>query len=82
MKKDNVRNTTMFQIFQYIKQHIFFVLLSVIFAAISVVLTLYVPILIGNAVDYMVAPGNVEFPQIMFYLKKILICIAFTGLAQ
>ena len=46
--------STMKQMFQYVKKHLFFVILSILFAAVSVVLTLYVPILIGDAVDLIV----------------------------
>ena len=50
-KKLNVRKDTMKQMFQYVKKHNLFVILSILFAAVSVALTLYVPILIGDAVS-------------------------------
>ncbi len=81
-KKLNVRKDTMKQMFQYIKKHSLFVVLSILFAAVFVALTLYVPILIGEAVDYIVAPGQVEFEEILSILLKIGICIGVTGIAQ
>lgn len=81
-KKLNVRKDTMKQMFQYIKKHSLFVVLSILFAAVSVALTLYVPILIGDAVDYIVAPGQVEFEEILSILLKIGVCIGVTGIAQ
>lgn len=81
-KKLNVRKDTMKQMFQYIKKHSLFVVLSILFAAVSVALTLYVPILIGEAVDYIVAPGQVEFEEILSILLKIGVCIGVTGIAQ
>ncbi len=81
-KKLNVRKDTMKQMFQYVKKHSLFVILSILFAAVSVALTLYVPILIGDAVDLIVAPGKVNFEEIMRILLVIAICIAVTGIAQ
>ncbi len=76
------RKETMKQMFHYIKKHSFFVVLSILFAAVSVVLTLYVPILIGEAVDLIIAPGKVDFAGIGKILITIGICIGMTGLAQ
>jgi len=81
-KKVSIRKDTMKQMFQYVKKHSVFVILSVLFAAVSVALTLYVPILIGDAVDYIVAPGKVDFPRIMRILLVIGVCIGVTAIAQ
>jgi len=81
-KKLNIRKDTMKQMFQYVKKHSLFVILSVLFAAVSVALTLYVPILIGDAVDLIVAPGQVDFGEIGKILLAIGVCIAITGIAQ
>jgi len=81
-KKLNVRKDTMKQMLQYVKKHSLFVILSVLFAAVSVALTLYVPILIGDAVDLIVAPGKVAFGEILHILLVIGVCIGITGIAQ
>ena len=81
-KKLNVRKDTMKQMLQYVKKHSLFVILSILFAAVSVALTLYVPILIGDAVDLIVAPGQVDFEEIMQILLVIGVCIGITGIAQ
>ena len=81
-KKVSVRKDTMKQMFQYVKKHSLFVILSVLFAAVSVALTLYVPILIGDAVDLIVAPGQVDFEAILKILLVIGVCIGITGIAQ
>jgi len=81
-KKLNVRKDTMKQMLQYVKKHSLFVILSVLFAAVSVALTLYVPILIGDAVDLIVAPGKVAFDEILHILLVIGVCIGITGIAQ
>ncbi len=81
-KKITVRKDTMKQMLQYVKKHSFFVILSILFAAVSVALTLYVPILIGDAVDLIVAPGQVDFKEIGHILLVIGVCIGITGIAQ
>ena len=81
-KKLNVRKDTMKQMLQYVRKHSLFVILSILFAAISVALTLYVPILIGDAVDLIVAPGKVDFDEILHILFVIGVCIGITGIAQ
>ena len=81
-KKLSVRKDTMKQMLHYVKKHSVFVFLSVLFAAVSVALTLYVPILIGNAVDHIVAPGQVDFAEILRILLIIGVCIGITGIAQ
>ncbi len=81
-KKLSVRRGTVKQMFQYVKKHSLFVVLSILFAAVSVALTLYVPILIGDAVDLIVAPGQVAFNEIGSILLRIGVCIGITGIAQ
>ena len=81
-KKLDIRKDTMKQMLGYVKKHSLFVILSVLFAAVSVALTLYVPILIGEAVDYILAPGQVDFEEILRILLKIGVCVGITGIAQ
>ena len=51
------RNTTLRKIFQYIRAHRVYLVLSILFAAITAVLTLYVPILFGDAIDGIIRKG-------------------------
>ncbi len=73
---------TIARILKYIKQYRFLVLLSLICAAISVVLTLYAPILIGHGVDKIVGPGEVDFDGLKEILIKLCVVIAITAAAQ
>ena len=59
-----------------------FLLLSVLFAAVSVALTLTVPKLVGDAIDCIVAEHRVDFPAMAVILRKILLCIGFSSLSQ
>jgi len=55
---------------------------SMILAALYVVMTLYIPILVGNAIDCVVDSGNVDFAQMGIHLRSVLFCAAAAGLAQ
>ncbi len=57
-------------------------LASLILALVYVAMTLYIPILVGNAIDCMVDAGRVDFQAIEGYLKKIALCAVLAGLAQ
>ncbi|MCR5154161.1 MAG: ABC transporter ATP-binding protein/permease [Lachnospiraceae bacterium] len=74
--------STLKNVLKYVKPHMVFVLFSFIFAALSVVLTLYVPILTGRAIDYIVGPGKVEFEPLAKLLFTIGVCIGITAIAQ
>ena len=73
---------TLYKVLRYIKKYWFYLILSVLLAALSVVLTLYVPILTGDAIDYIVAEGLVDFAPILAILKKMAAVILITGAAQ
>lgn len=73
---------TIRKILTYIKNYKLYVIGSFVFAAISVVLTLYVPILIGEGVDLILDKGNVDFMGLMTVLQKLLGVILVTALAQ
>lgn len=70
------------KVFLYIRKYRLVVALSLVFAAVSVVLSLYVPILIGRAVDLIVAPGDVDFAGITFILAEICAVVLITALVQ
>ena len=78
MKKRN----TMRKLLRYLKKYWLLLALSLLFAALTVAMTLYLPILIGQAVDLIVAPGQVEFSTIARLLLKMGILIGATALSQ
>lgn len=81
MKEKN-QYKTIKKIFTYLKNYRLLIGLSLILAAISVALTLYVPILVGNSIDLIVDVQNVDMPGVLSILKQILIIMVFTALAQ
>ena len=55
---------------------------SVLLATVFVVMSLYIPILVGDAIDCIVAPGQVDFAEMKNYLLGVALCAAAAGLAQ
>ena len=82
MDKKKSQKDTIKSVLSYIKKYYFFIALSLIFAAVTVVLTLYLPILTGDAVDMMLGKGKVDFKGLAKLVKMMVIIIAVTGLAQ
>ena len=56
--------------------------LSLILAVIHVVMTLYIPILVGDAIDCIVEAGNVDFAQMGIHLRNVALCAVAAALAQ
>lgn len=81
-KKNTAQKGTLKKVLKYVQRHGFFMVLSILFAAITVALTLYTPILIGDAIDLIVGKGQVDFAGIAAILIKTGIIISITALIQ
>lgn len=81
-KMNDKQMTTLKKLLSYIKKYTPLIILSLIFAAVSSILTLYVPILTGRAVDCIVSAGNVDFSGIFGVIRQIIIVILLTAAAQ
>lgn len=81
-KMNDKQMTTLKKLLSYIKKYTPLIILSLIFAAVSSILTLYVPILTGRAVDCIVSAGNVNFAGIFGVIRQIIIVILLTAAAQ
>ena len=73
---------TLLKVLKYIRKYWFAVVLSLLLAAVTVVLTLYIPILTGDAVDLIIAKGMVDMPGIFAIMKKIALVMLITAAAQ
>ena len=73
---------TIKKVLHYIRRYRFFLIVSLVLALITVVLTLYVPILTGQAVDLIVGKGQVDFASVYHICVKIGIAILLTMVAQ
>lgn len=89
MKKDSqnqnsqkTSSQTVKKVIIRIKKYWVFLILSIIMATITVASSLYVPILIGNAIDYIIGPSNVNFRLIAQILAEIGVVIGITALSQ
>ena len=82
MKGDNVSSMATFRkVMAFIGAYRFLLLLSVVLAAVSVILQLYIPILFGNAIDGITGRGKVNFAAVHGVLGRILVLIFVTSAA-
>ncbi len=73
MKKKTENSATLKRVLLLIKPYLWLVLLSLLFAVLTVIATLYVPVLTGQAIDHVVAAGNVDFEAIVPVLIRLLL---------
>lgn len=81
MQKTNNKET-MKRVLKYIRKYTPALILSLLLAGLTVVLTLYIPILTGNAVDLIIGKGQVDMPGIFAIMKKIVIVMIITAVGQ
>lgn len=70
------------KVLSYIGRYKFLLALSIVCAAASSLLSLYVPILVGQAIDYIIGPGNVDFAAVFDIFIKIAVTVGITALTQ
>lgn len=78
----NTNNEILRKVLDHIGKYKIFLLLSIVLAAISVILTLYIPILTGQAVDCILGPDKVDFDGIWAILKEMAVIIVITAAVQ
>ena len=81
MQKKNNKET-MKRVLKYIRKYTPALVLSLLLAGLTVLLTLYIPILTGNAVDLIIGKGQVDMPGIFAIMKKIAIAMIITAVGQ
>lgn len=81
-KKNEKQSETLKKVLRYIKRYRWYLVLSLVFAVVTVAATLYIPVLTGQAIDHIIDKGLVEFSAVFSILIKIGIIIAVTALAQ
>lgn len=82
MKSRKIQMDTIRKVLRYIKKYRVLLFISILLAASTVALTLYVPILIGNAIDYIVGPGNVNFEVVAKILVQIAFAVGITAIFE
>lgn len=82
MKDRSSNRDILKKVLRHIGKYKIFLFISIVLAAVSVILTLYIPILTGQAVDCIIGPGAVDFDGILDILKKMAVIIVLTAVVQ
>lgn len=77
-----MKKNTLKKVFRYVSKYHFLIAISMLLAALTALLSLYVPILVGNAIDLLVGEGAVDFTQVTMLLIKVAVCVVFISFAQ
>lgn len=80
MQNKNTRST-LSKLLKYIASFRLYLVFSILLAAVTVILQLYVPMLFGDAIDRIVAVGRVELAAVVSYLVRILVAVAVSSFA-
>ena len=81
-KKSQKQKETFQKVWQYLKHYRIFLILSIVLAVVVVALQLSIPILTGDAIDYIVEQGKVDFKGVFAILKQMVIIILITAACQ
>ena len=76
------RKSTLKRVLCYIEGYRLYLLASILLAVLTVALTLYAPILTGDAIDYMIGKGAVDFAALLKLLTKLGVIIGATSVFQ
>ncbi len=77
-----MKNNTLKKVLRYVSKYHFLIALSMILAVLTALLSLYVPILAGNAIDLLVGKGAVDFQKVIQILVRIAACVIVISFAQ
>ncbi|MCR4635182.1 MAG: ABC transporter ATP-binding protein/permease [Butyrivibrio sp.] len=80
--KKTGQKEVLIKVFNYIKKYRIYLYISLILSFVTVLFTLYIPKLTGQAVDYMFGPSKVDFSGVMFIITKIMIFVIITSIGQ
>lgn len=84
MKKGNRSSSgrTLKKVMLRIKRYWVYLIISILMAVITVASSLYAPILVGNAIDYIIGPGDVDFIGVKVVIMKFALVIVCTAVSQ
>ena len=77
-----MQKSTIKKLLTRLKKYKIYIIFSLIFALLTVILTLYLPIIIGDAIDCIVSEGNVDFEKIISIFIKVGIVVGMTSIFQ
>ena len=81
-KVQKAEKGTLKKVLKYLQPYWVLVALSILLSAVIVALTLYVPVLIGQAIDHIIGPRKVDFTAILPLLLRIGMIVAATAAVQ
>lgn len=81
-KLDDTQWATLKKVMRYMKKYQIYLICSILLAAVTVISTLYIPVLTGDAVDHIIAERKVDFAGLMPILERMSAVIAVTAAAQ
>lgn len=76
------RKGTLKKVLHRVKRYTPGMVVSLALAAVTVIMALYIPILVGKAIDCIVEAGRVDFTEMSMYLRRVAVCAAVGALAQ
>lgn len=76
------QTATLLKVLSYIKKYKLYIILSLVTAAVTVASSLYIPILTGDAIDYIIGPGKVDYSAILKIIIEACIVIGITAISQ
>ncbi len=76
------QKATLGKVLHYIRHYWFYLVLSIVMAAVTVTLTLYLPVLTGRVIDLILEKGKVDFAGVFQILQRMAVVIAVTAAAQ
>ena len=78
----NNQTTVLKKVLRRIRRYWLSLIASLLLATVNVVMSLYIPILVGTAIDCIIDAGHVDFVQMSVHLRNVLICAIVAGGAQ
>ena len=82
MSKKKANPGALKKVLAYVGRYRILIALSMILAVVFALLSLYAPILAGNAIDYIIGPGNVNLSMVISILSQMAVVVLITALCQ
>ena len=82
MAKVSNQNLVLKKVLQYVRRYWGALIASLVLALVYVAMSLYIPILVGQAIDHIIEAGRVDFAAVGVYLMRIAVCACVAGVSQ
>ncbi|WP_026487940.1 ABC transporter ATP-binding protein [Butyrivibrio sp. XBB1001] len=77
-----MKKGTLKKVLKYAAKYRFLIVVSMVLAVVTALLSLYVPILAGRAIDHLIGKGNVDFAGVIKILTNMVICVVVISICQ